>query len=269
MKRTRLLCALTVLVGTAAADAQNLPEYTCWKSSQPVTVDGRFDEAAWKQAAPVALWDVRYIDDPKPHTRPTEVRLLWDKTHLYILFVATDPDVWSVLTERDADLWNDEVVEVFFDPVGEGMDYVEFEVNPLNTVLDLLVTRSPRRKSFFEWSPELFTATQVGGTANNFEDIDQYWSMEMAMPWKALITDISDVIGGRSLPPQDGDVWRFNFYRYERIRENGKEKTIEYSAWSPTGEINFHMPERFGVVTFKEGPTAVERDSWGSVKADH
>ena len=63
-------------------------------------------------------------------------------------------------------------------------------------------------------------------------------------------------------------MWRFNFYRYDRIRENGEETgNIEYSAWSPTGKINFHMPERFGIVTFKEEPTAVERHSWGHLKA--
>ena len=269
MNKTRFLCTMVAVLSAASAGAQDLPEYTCQKTSQPIVIDGSADEAAWGQAAAVPLWDVSYISDPQPHTRPTEVRMLWDDDNLYIFFLATDPDVWSVLTERDANLWEDEVVEIFFDPMGEGLDYAEFEVNPLNTVLDLLVTRSPSRKSFFEWSPQLHTATQVGGTVNDHEDTDQYWSMEMAMPWEALITDISDVIGDRSLPPLDGDVWRFNFYRYERIRESGRETgNIEYSAWSPTGEINFHMPERFGVVTFEGDPTAVQRSSWGRLKAD-
>lgn len=270
MQKIRFLCIITTLLCATSAGAQDLPEYTCWKTPQPIAIDGSADEAAWQQAAAVSMWDVRYIDDPQPHTRPTEVRMLWDDDNLYIFFLATDPDVWSVLTEHDANLWEDEVVEIFFDPMGEALNYAEFEINPLNTVLDLLVTRTPSRKSFFEWSPELYTATQVGGTANDDTDTDQYWSMEMALPWQSLITELIELTGDRALPPQNGDMWRFNFYRYERLRTNGREtrNNIEYSAWSPTGEINFHMPERFGMVTFKEGQTAVGRSSWGRLKAD-
>ena len=270
MQKIIFLCIIATVSYAISASAQNLPEYTCWKTSQPIVIDGHADEAAWQQAAPMSLWDVRYIDEPQLHSRPTEARMLWDEDNLYIFFLATDPDVWSVLTEHDAHLWNDEVVEIFIDPMGEGLDYAEFEINPLNTVLDLLITRTPQRKSFFEWNPQIYTATHVAGTVNDHEDLDQYWSMEMAMPWEALINDFTDVIGDRSLPPLDGDVWRFNFYRYERLRdEHGKETgTIEYSAWSPTGAINFHMPERFGMVTFKDGRTAIRRGSWGSLKAE-
>jgi len=268
MTKIKVFFALTALLWSVSAGAQDLPEYVCWKTSGPVLVDGAGDEAAWQQAAPMALVDVLSIGDPRPHSRPTEVRMLWDDENLYVLFVAADPDVWSSLTERDDPLWDEEVVEIFFDPVGEALDYAEIEVNSLNTIVDLLVTRTPRRKSFFEWSPRLETAVQVGGTINDPDDTDQYWSMEIAMPWEALKTDISDVVGDRSLPPRDGEQWRFNFYRYERIREGGVETEIEYSAWSPTGEINFHMPERFGIVIFRVAPTAVEKNSWGRLKAD-
>ena len=222
MERTRFLCVITFLVCVASIDAQDRPEYACWKTQQTIAIDGNADGAAWQQAAPMSLWDVRCITDPKPHTYPTEARMLWD----------------------------------------EATDYAEIEVNPLNTIVDLLVTRTPRRQSSFEWGPLLYTATEVSGTLNNPEDTDQYWSMELAMRWEVLSTDISDVVGDRSLPPLDGDMWRFNSYRYERIRENGAQTgNIGYSAWSPTGKTDSHMPERFGIVTFREGQTAVARSS--------
>ena len=43
--------------------------------------------------------------------------------------------------------------------------------------------------------------------------------------------------------PDHGDRWRANFYRIDRAHD-----ADEYSAWSPTGEIQFHMPNRFGYV---------------------
>jgi glucose/arabinose dehydrogenase len=245
-----------VLLSTTCVVAQDLPEYTCLKANSPIIIDGVADEAAWQQADPVGMVDVSYIQDPRPHSQPTEVRMLWDDDNLYVLFVATDPDVWSRLTERDDPLWNDEVVEIFFDPTGESLRYAEIEVNSLNTIVDLLVTWTPKRQSFFEWSPELRSAVTVDGTVNDHTDEDRRWVMEIAIPWSALQSDLLDVMGDQSLPPREGDVWRFNFYRYERLRENGVETEIEYSAWSPTGEINFHMPERFGLVTFRAALTA-------------
>ena len=88
----------------------------------------------------------------------------------------------------------------------------------------------------------------------------------MALPWSLFDADLLDVLGDRALSPQPGDQWRFNIYRYERLRESGEETRIEYSAWSPTGEINFHCPDRFGVVTFAPGATAVTDLTWGQVK---
>ncbi|MEW6756340.1 MAG: carbohydrate-binding family 9-like protein [Candidatus Latescibacterota bacterium] len=261
--------AVAVLFTVIPAAAQDLPEYTCWKATGPIVVDGAASEDSWLLAAPMSLWDVRYIESPRPHSRPTEARMLWDADNLYVYFRCTDPDVWSVLTERDANLWEDEVVEIFFDPVGEQLNYAEYEVNPLNTVLDLLVTRVPSRQSFFEWSPPVSTAIQVGGTLNDHTDTDEYWSMEMALPWQSLVTDMTGLVGERGLPPRDGDIWHFNFYRYERLRNaSGRETTIEYSAWSPTGEINFHRPDRFGVVQFRQTSTAVGARSWGQVKEE-
>jgi len=254
-----------LLVTTTCALAQDLPEYTCLKATQPIVIDGVADEAAWRLADPMALVDVRFIEDARPHSRPTEARMLWDDDNLYVLFVATDPDVWSSLSARDDPLWDEEVVEIFFDPTGEGQRYAEIEVNSLNTIVDLLVTRIPERKSFFEWSPALQSAVTVDGSLNDASDADRRWVTEIAIPWAALRSDLLDVAGGQSLPPRDGDVWRFNFYRYERIRDGGMEVDIEYSAWSPTGEVNFHMPERFGRVAFRAAQSADDLYPSGSL----
>jgi len=70
-----------------------------------------------------------------------------------------------------------------------------------------------------------------------------------------------------ALPPNVGDRWRLNLYRYERLRTAGVATgTIEYSAWSPVGRIDFHAPDRFGIVVFADERTAVNPMSWGRVK---
>ena len=72
----------------------------------------------------------------------TEVRAAWNDKEWRLLFVATDKDPWATMTKRDAPLYEEETVEVFFDPVGDLESYFEIEVNPLGTVLDLVLRRS-------------------------------------------------------------------------------------------------------------------------------
>lgn len=269
MRRALLISLAAIGLCIPALHAQDLTEYACPRTPTPPVIDGRGDDPVWQSAPAAQLVDVRYLSGDRFHEHPTEVRLLWDDAHLYLLYVATDPDVWSVLESRDDDLWNDEVLEFFADPDGDGANYVEIEVNALNTVLDLLVSAPSKEggEQFFGWNGTFETAVHVEGTVNDPSDQDEYWSMEMALPWALFATDVLEVQGGQPLPPRAGDEWRMNFYRYQRIRTDGTETRVDYSAWCPVGEVNFHRPDRFGVVTFVETPTAVRPASWARVKA--
>ena len=261
----RIASLLLPLLASWALYAQELPHYTCFQTVQAPLIDGKGDDEVWNQAMVADLVDVSDLTGNRQHAYPTHFRMLWDQERLYVLVVAADQDVWSVLEDRDAHLWNDEVLELFADPDGDEENYLEIEVNSLNTVLDLLKA-SRRGNSYWDWDPEYLTAVHVEGTINDPSDEDRYWSLEMALPWSLFDADLLDVLGDRALPPQPGDQWRFNIYRYERLRASGEETHIEYSAWSPTGEIDFHRPDRFGIVAFAAGATAVMDFTWGQVK---
>ena len=244
VKRLQILSALALL--TASPAQGELPTYTCVKT------------------AAAAMVDVSDLSGRRQHAHPTQVRMLWDEEQLYVLFIATDPDAWSTLADRDDRLWNEEVVEFYADPDGDGANCVEIEVNPLNTVVDLLLSKpwGQNGRGYFDWSPQFATAVHVEGTTNDPSDRDQYRSVEMALPWSIFASDMLDVAGGRQLPPRPGDEWRCNFYRYEPLRTGA----VEYSAWSPVGEIDLHRPDRFGTVVFAEASTQVMQLTWGTVK---
>ena len=252
----------------AAAPAQEIPEHVCLKTTVPPTIDGATTDPAWKLAKPFPLYDVEDLDRVRLHSRPTEVRLLWDEEHLYFLFTATDPDVWSTYENRDDQIWQEEVVEIFIDPDGDGANYAEIEVNPLNNLFDLILSRpwSKGGRGFAQWDPDFAHAVAIDGTLNDGSDTDSRWTVEIALPWSALATDIIDVMNGLPLPPQIGDSWRLNLYRFERIREEGRVVRSEASAWSTIGVDDFHTPEQFGRLIFGESATSVDPGSWGRVK---
>ena len=263
-----LRSAATLFLFAGGLHAQDLPSYTCWKAATPPVIDGRADDAVWAQAEAGELFDVEDLGRQRRHSRPTAVKMLWDDDNLYFLFEMEDGDVWSTFTNRDDQLWREEVVEIFIDPDGDGLDYAEIEVNPLNVYFDLLLSRpwSDGGGGFAQWDPQFSSAVQVDGSVNDPGDVDGGWTVEIALPWEALATDIRDVANGMALPPQAGEEWRLNLYRFERLRENGAVTASEASAWSTVGVIDFHRPDRFGLLRFANRPTAVQEANWGSIK---
>ena len=95
--------------------------------------------APWRDLTPVFLSDA--VTGAQPQ-QVTQVRVAWSAIEWRVLFHAADADAWATFTERDAPLYEEETVEVFFDPVGDLRGYFEIEVNPLGTVLDIAFRRN-------------------------------------------------------------------------------------------------------------------------------
>lgn len=273
--------------GTALAQAFTsdglVGHYTVERASTPIAIDGVLGEFAWAQAVQINHFD-RILAPYNQVLHPTRARMLWDDAHFYFAFACEDEDVWAIYQREDDELWEEEVVEVFIDPDGDGRDYLELEVNPLNTVVDLAIQQlTPTWAVDIDWDiAGLRTAVRVEGTVNDSLSLDKGWTAEIAIPWDAMVGRIGG--GGR---PDPGDTWRLNLYRIERtagrqamyrirsLREQiaelspDSEESVqlreqltqlsthyddqtEYTAWSETHQRGFHHPQRFGVVQFAE-----------------
>ena len=213
------------------------PIYTCYKAGSPIVVDGHLNELSWQAAESISL--VRTDTGTSPH-HPTTAKMLWDDKYLYVAFFCIDPDIWGTITEHDGPMYEQEVVEVFIDANGDGISYVEIEVNPLNVTLDLFaLNRGGTVWPLYDWESEgLQHAVTIEGALNQRSTADRSWTVEIAIP-------LADLATAPHIPPLDRDVWRINLYRIDRSQEGD-----EYSAWSPTYEINYHVPARFGEVVF-------------------
>ncbi|MBA4312003.1 MAG: carbohydrate-binding family 9-like protein [Chlorobiaceae bacterium] len=235
--------------------------YICYKSSSIITIDGNMDEPSWRQA----VWTDHFIDiegSAKPIPRfHTRVKMLWDEKYFYIAAELEETDIWATLTERDAVIFHDNDFEVFIDPDGDTHQYYEFELNALNTVWDLFLTKPYRDDgtAVNAWDIKgLKSAVSINGSLNNPADKDKGWMVEAAFPW-----DVLKECAHKNAPPKNGDQWRVNFSRVEWKVEmkNGKyQKSIDTKTgktfpednwvWSPQGLINMHYPELWGFVQF-------------------
>ncbi len=179
----------------------------------------------------LAAMDLRDIATGLAPKQGTAVRTAWDGREWRVLFHCVDADPWATLTQRDAPLYQEETVEVFFDPVGDLQSYFEIEVNPLGTQLDIVFRRSRSGyKGDWAWDCEgLRSLVKIGkGT----------WTAELAIPF-ASVAEM----------PYAGRKWRVNFCRIDRPSRDGSLPR-ELTAWSPPMRESFHSPTRFGVVEF-------------------
>jgi len=218
---------------------QDLPVYRIKRLNGSITVDGRLEEPAWQDAEPINL---ALTDDGGKPLQETTARMLWDDEKLYVGFRCKDNDIWGTMAERDDPICKEEVVEVFFSPRQELNTYYEIEISPLNVIFDLVILNDLHGhiEALDQWNcKDMETAVYIEGEVNKRNLKDEYWSVEIAIPFKSLYMAPGN-------PPRPGDEWRLNLYRIDRARE-----VDEYSAWSPTGKINFHIPQKFGRVIFE------------------
>jgi hypothetical protein len=238
-----------------AGDGDGARHYVCHRANGAVVIDGRLNEPAWADA-PWTDWFVDIEGDVKPKPRlATRAKMLWDDRYFYIAANLEEPHVWGTLEKRDQIVFHDNDFEVFIDPDGDAREYYEIELNALNTIFDLFLERTylDGGPADHDWNLEgLKTAVHIDGTLNDPSDVDRGWSLELAMPWRSLA-----VYAHTPAPPHSGDTWRVNFSRVEwrhRIADGRYEKVPDTPednwVWSPQGQINMHIPERWGHVTF-------------------
>ena len=257
-------------------DLSRLPPVKTWKclrTSEPITVDGRLDEAVWQRAE----WSEPFgmIHDGSPTPLETRVALLWDDQYLYAAYKVEDPDIRASMAGfNDHVYFNDEDVELFFE--GNGY-YYEIGLNALNTSYQIRWTwvEPLVREQRFAELEELFKAPDflyyvardgekigrhadlnyqlpgckhavfIDGTINCPEVKDRGWTVEIALPWAGL----QHIAGGRSVPPKPGDAFRMTAYRCHHDRA---QRTAKGWTWSVMGNDNIHIPERWNNVVFVE-----------------
>ncbi len=258
--------ALSVL----ALGQESLPHYRAVRTMDPIRIDGKVDEFTWAVAPRAGRFhNIRNLE--QRDIAPTEAALAWDETHLFLAFACGDSEPWGTMRNRDDRLWNEEVVEVFLDPDGDGRNYAELEISPNNVVIDLLIA-APRT------SVEDAIRWDIEGLKTAVGRHNAGWVVEIAIPWASLSKS------GINHAPGAGDRWRVGLYRIERpggVLKSEKlaalratlaaasseaktniegriaelEADLQYLAWSPTRvERGFHDPERFGLVEFAVKP---------------
>ena len=200
----RLLPAFVLLPQVVVAQQTSggdVPMIEIQRIDEPPEIDGRLDDAAWRDAAVIDQFvQMRPISLGAP-TEQSLIYLAFDDEALYIggRFLDSEPDAISANTLRQGQgLPNDDRLAVIIDPFNTSRSGYRFELNPNGVRVDALYENSTRFTTNWEsvWEG---TATRDG----------EGWTTEMAIPFKSLSFD------------PEVDTWSMNFGR--AIRRKGEE----------------------------------------------
>ncbi len=235
--------------------------YIVNKINDQINIDGRDDELAWNNA--IYTDDFIDIEGSKIPSQKTNVKMLWDEKFLYVFAKLYENHIWGDITKRDEVIYYNNDFEVFINPNDDVFSYGEIEINALGTEWDLFLNRPYRLKGKADSSWDingLKSAVDISGTLNDPNDLDDYWTVEIAIPLKEIEKLNTS---GKDEKVISGDIWRINFSRvnwdfeinngvYSRKKENGKYLPEYNWVWSPQGIINMHVPENWGYLVFSE-----------------
>jgi hypothetical protein len=246
-----------LLVAGMVFAADPMERYSAPKAAKSLKIDGYIDEAEWA-AAPWTreFQDIEGSAKPKPRLR-TRAKMMWDDEYFYIAAELEEPHLWATYDKHDMVIFHENDFEVFLDPDADTLHYFEFEMNALNTGWDLYLDKPYRLngKADNSWEmPGLKTAVHLKGTLNHPKDKDEGWTLEIAIPWKALNRGPRPAVA-----PKPGEEWKVNFSRVEWVTDVVDGKYVKRKGlkednwvWSPQGVIDMHVPEKWGVVKFVE-----------------
>ena len=186
------------------ADVRRTVRAVRLEPGEQIAVDGRLDEEVWRRAVPARDFIQQDPDNGQPATEPTEVRILFTSTALYMGVTAydSDPGEWlGYHRRRDDFLQSDDRFMWNIDTFNNQQTGYFFEMNPSGLMGDALRGANFNNR---QWD---------GIWTGKAHRSDIGWTLEIEIPFSTLNFD------------PNADAWGINFQRTVR-RKN------EESVWS-------------------------------------
>ena len=182
-----MLCAYVTL------SAQ--PSLEMIRTTEPITIDGKFDEAIWEKA-PIADDFKQYRPSPGPRLHDTEVKLLYDDEALYVAAYMADvsrDSIMTELTERD-NIGNTDFFGFYIDTYGNGTEATEFIIASTGVQFDAKIDQYNEDQNWDAvWECEVVLT-------------DKGWYAEFMIPYSAI-----------RFPKKEIQSWNVNFFRRRQV----------------------------------------------------
>ncbi|MDX1939690.1 MAG: DUF5916 domain-containing protein [Saprospiraceae bacterium] len=207
MKKLTLLLLLSASSYFAMAQSIDFSKKTvsAFRTEKPIILDGVLNEEDWQNAAKAIDFIQNQPAFGAMPDQPTEVKILYDNTGLYIgaMLHDTKPDsILQELSQRD-NLGNTDWFGLFIDAYRDGINGFGFIVTPANVQFDAKYSTMGEDEG---WDAVWESKTQI---------TPEGWVVEIKIPYSAI-----------RFPKVDEQTWHINFGRMIR-------RLQQKNFWSP------------------------------------
>ena len=186
-------------------DLFHRPSITALRVEDPPVLDGRMDDAAWKNAQVSSPLRQEEPDEGSPATERTEFRVVYTSRALYIGLWCFDREPEKIIARlmtRDAPMPKDDAIGIALDTFLDRRNGYWFMINPNGAQEDALITNNTGVND--DWDTVWSVATRIDSEG---------WKAEIELPFTSL-----------SFNPES-EVWGINVARHIRRKQ-------EWDRWS-------------------------------------
>jgi hypothetical protein len=178
-------------------------------------LDGTLDDPAWQQTSPITNFLQREPFEGQAPTEKTEARILYSKHEVYFGITCFDSDPKKIVAtelRRDASQELDDYFEIVIDSAHDRRNAYVFQINPLGTQRDALITEEQRTDS---------------STGDGDPGWDGVWTSEARITERGWTATIAIPFSTLNFMQSNDVIWGINFKRF--IRRKNEEDL--WSAW--------------------------------------
>jgi hypothetical protein len=217
VRRTLLVVLILLITSPArssAADVVQVPA-TRLAEQEPPTLDGRVTDEVWLGSEPYTTFTQQDPVEGAPATERTEVRVLFDKSNVYIGIVCFDSEPDKIIvnqSRRDADISETDSIIIVFDTFNDTQNAFVFGTNPLGIEYDGQVAGEGQVSGIS--SRQSGTQGSQRGGINAFNaNWDGDWRVRSAMTERGWETELAIPLKTLRYAAGDNRTWGFNVKR--------------------------------------------------------
>ena len=178
-------------------------------------LDGSLDDPLWQRATPVAGFAQREPFEGQEPTEKTEVRILYSRSAVYFGVTCFDSNPLGIVAtelRRDVSQELDDYFEIIIDSAHDRRNAYVFQVNPLGTQRDALITEEQR------------TDSSLGDGDSGWDGV---WTSEARRSQNGWTLTVGIPFATLNFMQSRDVIWGINFKRF--IRRKNEEDL--WSGW--------------------------------------
>ena len=198
-----------------SADVLQVPAARLAEEAKPPTVDGRVNDEAWIGLEPYTGFTQQDPNEGAPASERTEVRVLFDKSHVYVGIICFDSEPDKIIvnqSRRDADLTETDSVIIVFDTFNDTQNAFVFGTNPLGIEYDGQVAGEGQASGISSRASGS-SGSQRGGINAYNPNWDGDWRVRSAITERGWETELAIPLKTLRYDSGQERTWGFNVKR--------------------------------------------------------